>query len=77
MARYTDVQDIAFNNLRDSRAVVVDGSVEFAVFNGDSFIADSASPLVTDNYVLYTKGLRILFTPSAGSSYLIEEGEHR
>ena len=74
MARYTTVEVFTFNNLRDSRSLVVDTSVTLEAWNGEAFIADEKSPLTTGAYEIFTKGLKVRITPSA-DGYLIEEGE--
>jgi hypothetical protein len=74
MERYTDTQEIAFNNLRDSRAIIVDGSVVVAAWDGVAWV--DTDTLSTGSYEYFTKGLRLRFTLT-GTSYSIEEGEQR
>ena len=74
MARYTDEQIFTFGTIRDSRAIVVTGSVVVAAWDGVAFV--DTDTLVTGSYELFTKSLRLRFTPTA-SSYLIDEGEQK
>jgi hypothetical protein len=75
MPRYTDTQEFSFNTNRDSRVVNVDGSVTIEVWDGTQYLADGNSPLTTGPYELFTKGIRIRFTPGGGAAYWIEDGE--
>lgn len=75
MARYTDTQTITFNTNRDSRAVVVSGSLVIAAWDGVAYV--DTDVLTTGSYEYFTKGLRLRFTPGAGDSYSIEEGGQR
>ena len=77
MARYTDTQTKAFNNLREKRVITVSGEVALEVWDGVAFVTDSSSPLLTDAHIVTTRGLQIRFTPTGGSSYDIEEGEYQ
>jgi hypothetical protein len=74
MARYTTAKEFTFNNLRDTRALVVETSVTLEVWSGDTYVADANSPLTTGAYEIFTKGLKIRITPSL-NGYLIEEGD--
>ena len=71
MARHTDTQTFTFGTNRDSRAIVVTGSVVVAAWDGLAFV--DTDTLLTGSYELFTKGLRLRFTPTA-SSYWVDEG---
>ena len=74
MARYTDTQEMAFNALRESRAVIVSGTVAIAIYDENSYIVDDRSPLTSGIYEIFTQGIRVKFTPAAGASIWIDEG---
>jgi hypothetical protein len=72
MSRYTNTQEIVFNNLRDSRAIVVVGSVVVSAWDELAYV--EVETLTAGSYEYFTKGLKLKFTPAALASYWIDEG---
>jgi hypothetical protein len=73
MARYTDTQEMAFNNLRETRAIIVTGG-DLVVSSWDGLAYNEIETLVKGPYEYFTRGLRLRFVPAAGATYTIEEG---
>jgi len=74
MARYTAEKILTFGALRESRAVIVSGTVAIAIYDENSYIVDDRSPLTSGIYEIFTQGIRVKFVPEAGSSIWIDEG---
>ena len=75
MARYTTTESITFGTNRDSRAIIVAGTLTVEAFDGVAYV--DTDVLTTGSYEYFTKGLRLRFTPGAGDNYSIEEGEQQ
>ena len=73
MALYTTQESFSFGTIRESRAVIITGSVILEAWNGAEFVADSNSPLLAGNYEVFTRGVRLRLTPAAVSSFWIDE----
>ena len=75
MKRFTETTELSFNDLRDSRAVIVEGDVLLHSWNGIEFIAGEA--LTAGSYEVFTKGLRIKFELVSGSGFAVDTGENK
>ena len=62
------------SNLRDSRAIVVSGTITVSAWDGSAYI--ETDTLTTGSYEYFTKGLRLLFT-CAAATFWIDEGEQK
>jgi len=71
MARYTVEKIFSFGDESESRAVVVDGSVDVSIWDGVSWVV--ADTLTTGPVEYFTKNLRLKFTPTGGASFFIDE----
>ena len=74
MARYTSTKKLTFGTDRDSRAIIVDGSVAVSAYDGSAFV--EVDTLTSGSYEYFTKGLRLKFVLT-GASYWIDEGTQR
>lgn len=74
MKKYTETTAFSFNDLRDSRAVVVDGEVTLNSWDGDAWVAGET--LTTGSYEVFTKGLRLQVEITSGT-FSVDEGDHK
>lgn len=72
MARYTDTVEISFNDIREARAIVAEGTVVINQWNGIAFVPTGMT-LTDAADVIWTKGLRLQFVIDGGA-ITIEEG---
>lgn len=74
MARYTAQKEFVFGVGKTERAVVPDTGTTVTVeyWSGSTWTADSASP-ISDPSKIYTSGVNVRLTPSAGGFFIDED----
>jgi len=75
MNRYTATTDFAFSDARDSRSLIVSGSVTLHCFDGVDWI--EGETLTTGSYEVFTKGLQLRVELVSGDAFSIDTATYR
>lgn len=72
---YTAAEEFLFGRIKQSRIMIVDGSVSVSWRVGSKWVEDQSNPYQTGKYTLSTAATCAKITPSPGSEFYIDETE--
>ena len=72
---YNVEKQFFFGRIKQSRVLVVSGSVDVSWKLGEDWVDDQENPYTTGKYTLSTAATCVKLTPSPGSTYYIDETE--